>query len=644
VDLLSEARRRLEAGDPRSAHALAARALEAGRIDASRETVGAAAHLVGESLYVIGDVDGSRVMAEEALRANEEIGNRAAVAGDLNLIGVLDLTVGDADSALVALRRSLELRTAELGPDDPETIESLNNLAVALWRSGEEDEALRLHEDALARCERALGEDHRRTAETLNALAVKVQSRPDRAERARELYERALASAEAAHGPDSELVARLLANVATAHMNDGDLDGAGPLLQRSLELHERHFGPSRWTSYVLVFAGEHAWAEGRMSDAREHFERAFVIRVNELGATDQETLDAAMGLASVLGELGGSGGTVVAESPAVTPESDTMEQLTALYLPLAALHPELQGTVPIGAPDLATAEAQLKHVAERIASRVAPDPSQLETIERARATMEEADAAYLAGDLEPATRLLDESIATLEGVYGSSDTALVEPLQRLKLVHRIAGTESAVLPILRRIGAILADAYGEIHPLAIRALGEVYWQERREYGPGGGRATATRVEELVHQALGRESSVAQFLQSVFDAAREAADDVEPWDPPLSARREAAMSRPSPLVAELLGDLDETPWPSLWHAYGPALDTPVHLRLLLAEDELVRADALQLLTDSLLGSDEPTSVLAPATTYLGSLAEDERVPERERIAELVREARALAGSA
>ena len=49
MDLLAEAQRRLDAGDPGSARVLASRALEAGRVDASRETVGAAAHLVGES-------------------------------------------------------------------------------------------------------------------------------------------------------------------------------------------------------------------------------------------------------------------------------------------------------------------------------------------------------------------------------------------------------------------------------------------------------------------------------------------------------------------------------------------------------------------------------------------------------------------
>ena len=184
-----------------------------------------------------------------------------------------------------------------------------------------------------------------------------------------------------------------------------------------------------------------------------------------------------------------------------------------------------------------------------------------------------------------------------------------------------------------------------IAPSAIRALGEVYWQERRDYGPAGGRETAARIRGLTQSALGPESSVTRLLQSVISAAQESVPpDAHPWEPPLSVRRERCIAEPGPLVAALLPDLDATPWPSLDHAYGPALDTPVHLQLLLADDDLVRADALQLLADSLLGSGEPTSVLAPATTFLRTLAEDERVPGREGIAALVREAEALAGSA
>ena len=124
MDLLAEAQRRLDAGDPGSARVLASRALEAGRVDASRETVGTAAHLVGESLYVLGDVDGARMLAEEALRANEELGNEAAVGGDLNLLGVIDLTVGETDRGLAAIRRrrAAHARSDSTAPTSASTV------------------------------------------------------------------------------------------------------------------------------------------------------------------------------------------------------------------------------------------------------------------------------------------------------------------------------------------------------------------------------------------------------------------------------------------------------------------------------------------------------------------------------------------
>ena len=631
TDLLEEALRRLDAGDPQSAYRLAERMLESSRNSGSPKDIAAAALLVGKCLFVIGDVTAARELANEALDLDEVLGDSQALGADLNLLGVLELTAGRPADAIGLLRRSYDLRAEARGPDDPEAIESMNNVAVALWRSGAEDEAIRLHEEALRRCEHALGEDHRRTAETLNALAVKLQSRPESRVRARELYERALVAAEAAHGPDSELVARLLANVATARMDDDELESARPLLERSVELHERHFGPmSRWTAYVVVTLGNHAWAEGRYDDARVAFEKAFVIRVNELGPVETETLDAAMGLMNVLMEISGEAGKL--DDPETARAREARDEATGLYLPLAALHPDLEGTLP-GAmrPDPAQAVEQLRHIADRLALRTAPDAGQVVATARARELTEQADAAYLSGDVVLAADLLRQAIGLLEDARGPMDTSLVEPLQRLKLVLRVGGTESEVLPILRRIAAILADSYGELHPLTIRALGEVYWQERREHGPAGGRETAERIEALMRGVLGEASAVWQLVQGVIAEARAAAPpDMQPEDPPLSVRRERILSEPDPLVDELLADLAATPWPSLDHAYGPAIDTPRHLRLLLADDERVRDDALDLLAESLLHRGSVYPATLPATRLVYRLVGDQRVPGRARL--------------
>ena len=622
VDLLGEAKRRLEAGDPGSARRLAERALAVSRESALPSAIAACAQILGECLFVIGDVDGARRLADEALALDEATGDPRALAADLNLMGVLELTDGRPDAALRILQRSYDLRQSALGPDDEETIESLNNMAVATWRTGAQEQGMAMHEDALRRCETALGPSHRRTAETLNALAVKAQSRPEMQDRARELYERGLVAAEAALGPDSELVARLLVNVATARIGDGEVEGTAALIDRSLALHERHFGPmSRWTAWPLDTQGNLALIEGRHEDARRAFERSFVIRMSQLGPTDPETLDAAIGLATALGSIDAAG----------------MGEATAIYLPVMALQPdEDTGGLPRSAlPDPRDAEVQLRRIAARIEQRLQTDPGQAAAISRASELEAEADAAYLAGDVGVASDRLREAIALLEVARGDGDPSLVEPLHRLKLILRVGGLESGVMPILERIHAILVDAYGELHPMTIRALGELYWQQRREFGPAGGRETADRILQQVEAALGADSPAAHLLDEVLGAARaQVPAGSEPWEESLSARRERILSAPSPLADELLAEVSATPWATLHHAFGPAIDTPRHLRLLLAADEQVRDDALELLGDSLLVEGAVPAATVPAMRAVRRLVGDARVPGRHRLIALL----------
>ena len=621
TDLLGEARRRLDAGDPSSALRLAERALESARATGATRALAEAAEIVGEALYAVGDLDRARPLAEEAVRLSESLDEHEPLGAALNLLAVVDLTEGRADEAIPLLRRSYDVRAQTGGADGPETIESLNNLAVAMWRSGQHDQGIALHEDALARCERALGEDHKRTAETLNALAVKLEASPETQARSRELYERGLRSAEASLGPDSDLAARLLTNVATARINAGEAESAEPLLERALELHERHFGPSsRWTAHVLLAQGGLAYELGRMDDARRAYGRAFVILVREAGATSPEAMDATMGLIGALNATG----------------SDEDRELgMALYMALMGLDPQAAAMFPGGAsPDPGQAAETLERLVARFAAEAEPDPAGEEALARAKELTEEADGAFLSGDVETAARQLREALALIESTRGPSDTALVEPLNRLGIVVRFAGKESECLPVLQRIASIYADAYGATHPVAIRALAEVFRQEQREYGPGGGRDTAARIESLTRDALGETSALGRFVRDVFAFARDAASEAEPWDPSLSARRERFLADPGVLADELLGDLEETPWARLDHAYGPAVDTPLQLRLLLADDELVREDALDALGQSLLHQGSRYSATEPALSFVRRLAEDERVPGRARLAEFL----------
>ena len=66
-------------------------------------------------------------------------------------------------------------RERVLGPDHPDTLSAMNNLAVSLSDQGDLPAARALWEKVLAGRERVLGPDHPDTLSAMNNLAVKPQ-------------------------------------------------------------------------------------------------------------------------------------------------------------------------------------------------------------------------------------------------------------------------------------------------------------------------------------------------------------------------------------------------------------------------------------------------------------------------------------
>ncbi|CUS15401.1 unnamed protein product, partial [Tuber aestivum] len=59
-----------------------------------------------------------------------------------------------------------------LGPDHPDTLESLNNLALVLRNQGKYGESEGMHRRAIEGFEKVLGPDHPNTLKSLNNLAM----------------------------------------------------------------------------------------------------------------------------------------------------------------------------------------------------------------------------------------------------------------------------------------------------------------------------------------------------------------------------------------------------------------------------------------------------------------------------------------
>jgi tetratricopeptide (TPR) repeat protein len=141
------------------------------------------------------------------------------------------------------LRDVLAIRENTLGPEHPDTAESLNNLAHLLQAQGDFAGARPLYERALAIREKTLGPEHPDTAVGLNNLAHLLQAQGDLAG-ARPLYERALAVTEKAVGPEHPDTATCLNNLASVLKAQGDFAGARPLYERALAIREKALGPA----------------------------------------------------------------------------------------------------------------------------------------------------------------------------------------------------------------------------------------------------------------------------------------------------------------------------------------------------------------------------------------------------------------
>ena len=69
-------------------------------------------------------------------------------------------------------RRALESSERVLGKEHPQTLLSVNSLAVCLYALGDAAGALPLHRRALESRERVLGNEHPQTLESVNNLAA----------------------------------------------------------------------------------------------------------------------------------------------------------------------------------------------------------------------------------------------------------------------------------------------------------------------------------------------------------------------------------------------------------------------------------------------------------------------------------------
>ncbi|MFJ3588038.1 tetratricopeptide repeat protein [Streptomyces sp. NPDC090231] len=211
---------------------------------------------------------------------------------------------GRADEATAVYKEVAEARARVLGPDHPDTLVALDDLAAAYGDTGRGQEALRLGERVAEARTRVLGPEHPHTLETLDNLAASYDD-VGRTQEALRLREWLAEARTRVLGPDHPDTLEMLDIIAASYFAMGRLFDAAELEERGIQARTRTLGAEHPDTLASVH--DHAITYtllGLHKEAAAMRERVAQARTRVLGPEDPDTLGTLHHLASSYGFMG----------------------------------------------------------------------------------------------------------------------------------------------------------------------------------------------------------------------------------------------------------------------------------------------------------------------------------------------------
>jgi len=211
--------------------------------------------------------------------------------------------LGQRVEAEPILREALTLRTAELGPDHADTVQSMHALGTTLSGMGRYDEALPLLTAAYRGRLAALGPDDIATLRVRMGLGGLHRSMGNLDEAGR-VWSETLTAQRRVLGDDHQDAIRTMNNLAIVHAMRGETAQAEALWREGLERRTRLSGADHPdTVGLLGNLGVLLQDQGRVEEARVMLAQALASERRRHGDRNPDTLTAMSQLASVLMDL-----------------------------------------------------------------------------------------------------------------------------------------------------------------------------------------------------------------------------------------------------------------------------------------------------------------------------------------------------
>jgi eukaryotic-like serine/threonine-protein kinase len=160
--------------------------------------------------------------------------------------------LGRNADALKLYEETLALRKVRLGPEHPDTLRSMAGVATSYYDLGRHIEALKLNEEALALRKATLGPDHPDTLTSMNNLAGSYYALGRHAELLK-LNEETLALRKAKLGPDHPDTLSSMNNLAISYNDLGRYADALKLFEETLALQKAKMGPDHPETWRTMY-------------------------------------------------------------------------------------------------------------------------------------------------------------------------------------------------------------------------------------------------------------------------------------------------------------------------------------------------------------------------------------------------------
>jgi tRNA A-37 threonylcarbamoyl transferase component Bud32 len=197
-------------------------------------------------------------------------------------------------------RQNVEARRRVQGAEHLNTLNAVNNLADLLRNEGKLTEAEPLFRQNLEACRRVLGPEHPETLAAVNSLALLLQDQGKLTE-AEPLFRQALETGRRVQGPEHPNTLTAVNNLALLLWHVGKLTEAEPLFRQALEAGRHVQGPEHPDTLIGVNnLALLLWEQGKLTEAEPLFRQNLEARRRVLGADHPDTLSAVSNLAALL--------------------------------------------------------------------------------------------------------------------------------------------------------------------------------------------------------------------------------------------------------------------------------------------------------------------------------------------------------